>query len=78
MKESLAQRFEFLRSGLAFKVVAGFLIAALLYLTAIVLGYFPDPMNARSIGPGWECDPTPRSALTCDKDAPIPKPRKQH
>ena len=75
MKETVAQRFESLRYSLAFKVVAGFLIAALLYVAAIVLGYFPDPMNARSIGPGWECDPVPSRAMTCDKDAPIPKPK---
>ena len=75
MKETVAQRFGSLRYSLAFKVVVGFLIAALLYVAAIMLGYFPDPMNARSIGPGWECDPAPRGALTCDKDAPIPKLR---
>ena len=75
MKLTIAQRLELLRYNTALIIALGFLAVAVLLIAAFALGYYPDPMNARDRGPGWECDRLGKGAVVCDKDVPIPKHR---
>jgi hypothetical protein len=59
------------------KVLVGVFVALLIFIAALAVGYRPDPMNSRGMGPRWECSVLGKGAVACARDVIPPARSKQ-
>ena len=76
MKLTVAQLLEIFRYSPALKIFLGFLTVALIFVTATLLGWYPNLKYSGGRGPGWLCHAIPDGEDICEKIA-VQKAEKQ-